>query len=110
MARLIRVQRGGVVPVRFEFREQRRDNLTGRLTAPNGCTLQFLNPDGSSIGAAQSCTFVGRGEFAFFWDTALLAAGDYRAKLRYGYAYSTAQGGVTKVGERDVILRLVTAL
>lgn len=109
MGRITRVQKGGLVPVTIEFRERRRDTQNGQRIDPNGCVAQLLNPDGTNQGSPLNCTWARKGDFVFYWDTSALAVGDYRAKIRFGYAFSTDAGGVTKIGEVDVILRLVNA-
>lgn len=109
MSRIVRVQKGGLSPVVIVFREVSNDANNGRRRQPNGATLNLLDASGTASGTTMSGAFKAKGEFVFYWDTSALAIGDYRARLRFGYAFSTAAGGVTKTGERDVILRLVNA-
>lgn len=108
MSRTIRVQKGGVVPVRIPFREVRSDSLDGQRVDVNGVQIIFLNPDGTTQSTLATA-WQERGIYVAYWDTSSLAVGDYRARIRFGYAFSTAQGGVTKTGERSVILRLVNS-
>lgn len=110
MSRIIRVQKGGIVPIRIPFREIRNDNLNGQLINVNGGVIQFLNPDGTNNGSPQSLQWEQLGILILYWDTSSLTVGDYKARVRYGYAFSSAQNGVTKIGEKDVILRLVNVV
>lgn len=109
MSRIIRVQKGGLVAVPIVTREVSNDADNGRRRHPNGATMQLLDAAGAASGSLMSGAFRRRGEFIFYWETSNLALGDYRARIRFGYAFSSLAGGVTKTGERDVILRLVNA-
>ncbi len=103
----MRVTKGGVRSLNLVTREVSNDADNGRRRHPNGATLQLLDNAGAASGTLMSGAFRRRGEFVFYWDTSALALGDYRARLRYGYAFSSLTGGVTKTGEEDIILRLV---
>lgn len=107
---VIRVQKGGVQAVRFEFREVRADSLDGQRIQPNGCSVTVLNPDGTTQLSNATAAWERAGTFVLYWDTSSLALGDYRCRVRFGQAFSTAQGGATNVGERAIILRLVATL
>lgn len=107
---ILRIQKGGVVPVRFPFREVRADDLNGQRIRVNGCVVTILNPDGTTQLSNATAQWEREGTFILYWDTSALAVGDYKARIRFGQAFSTAQGGVTKIGERDTLLRLVVSL
>lgn len=110
MANPLRVQKGGVQALYFDFREVRRDSLDGQRIDPHGVTVTILNPDGTTQTNAASADYVETGVFLYYWDTAGLASGEYLAKVRFGQAFSSASGGATKVGEVSVPLRLVASL
>lgn len=107
MSRIIRVGKGGVVAIPIVAREVSNDADNGRRRHPNGATMQLVNADGTNLGTPLTGFFRRRGEFIFYWDTSNLALGDYKARVRFGYAFSSLAGGVTKTGEKPVILRLV---
>ena len=110
MTNVTRVQKGGVVPVRLPFREIRSDHLDGQRIQPNGATVTVLNPDESIQVFVPSLTWEQTGVMLFYWDTSALALGVYKARVRFGYAFSSGQGGVTKIGEKDFNIRLVKSL
>lgn len=111
MANVIRVQQGGIVPLRVVTREVRTDDLNGRRVHPSGMTITIYDPSDEPLpGIVEiSLSFIQSGDFIYYWDTTELTLGDYKASLRYGYAFSSSSAGVTKVSERDIILRLVAA-
>jgi hypothetical protein len=107
-----RVQQGGLQPVRVVTREVRTDALNGRRIHPTGVTITIVDPNGTTLTAVNgvALTFIQTGEFVYYWDTSSLALGDYRAKLRFGYAFASLASGATKIGEKDAILRLVRSI
>lgn len=110
MVTVVRVQRGGVIPLTLTVRELRTDSLNGQRVHPSGASVATFNPDGTAQQASTAADYVDTGTFIFYWDTTNLSSGDYRAKVRIGYAFSSATGGATKVLERDLLLRLVNAV
>lgn len=110
MASVVRVQKGGDVPLYLVCREIRDDSSDGQLFTPNGATITIQHPDATSQTVATGMNWISAGKFLYHWNTASLPAGDYLAKVRFGQAYSSGSGGSTIFAERDYILRLVGVL
>lgn len=111
MSDIIRVQKGGVVPIRVPFRRVSLDSETNGLPVPPvSCVFDVLNPDRSTQTSNGTGEAESSGTFLFYWDTSALTVGDYTLVLKFGYAFSSAIGGASKTGHRGVILRLVNAL
>lgn len=110
MPSVIRVQKGGHVPIYVPIRESRDDSLDGQFFSPVGVTYTILNPDGTSQTPETALNWVSVGRYVIHWNTAALATGDYLLKIRFGQAFSSTTGGATVTGEVDFIIRLVNFL
>lgn len=110
MVVVLRAQAGRIVQLSLTVRKVRDDSLDGDRQRVNGCKLDIGKPDGTNIASPPTATYVKKGVFLAYWNTAGLPVGDYRVKPRFGVGFNTTTGSAQNVVERDFVVRLVNAL
>jgi hypothetical protein len=106
----VRAQLGRTVFLRFTARKVRDDAADGQRQRVNGCRITITGPTGASVVANGVATYERKGTYLYAWNTAGLAAGDYRATALLGVGFDSVTSAAQNKLQRSLIVRLVDTL